>query len=76
MSVSSNPIAHSQGRWNVMGSPPKLPASVVLVSGHHGVIVDDEANRIIVDGCAGHADRPLAAVVFPERTLVDDTAGS
>jgi hypothetical protein len=50
-----------------------LPENVLVVSGHHGFVKLDK-NRIIVDGCAGHEDRPLTAVVLPERALVDDSS--
>jgi hypothetical protein len=46
-----------------------LPADTLLASGHHGVL-KLEGRRLVVDACAGHADRPLAAVVLPERRVV------
>ena len=60
-----------QGRANVLETPPESACNVLIVSGHHGMIKLD-SNRIILDGCAGHHDRPLTAVVFPERQLVVD----
>lgn len=62
-----------QGRANVLPAHPELPENVLVVSGHHGFVKLDK-NRIIVDGCAGHEDRPLTAVVLPERALVDDSS--
>ena len=62
-----------QGRANVLPVHPELPENVLAVSGHHG-FVKLEKNRIIVDGCAGHEDRPLTAVVLPERAVVEDSS--
>ena len=59
-----------QGRSNVLASPPDTPNNVLIVSGHHGV-VKIEPNRVILDSCGGYDDRPLAALVFPERLLVE-----
>ena len=57
------------------GNPTKSACNVLIVSGHHGMIKLD-SNRIILDGCAGHHDRPLTAVVFPERQLVINNGSS
>lgn len=62
-----------QGRANVLPAHPELPESILAVSGHHGFVKLGK-NRIIIDGCAGYEDRPLAAVVLPERALVDDSS--
>ena len=59
-----------QGRSNVLASPPDTPNNVLIVSGHHGM-VKIEPNRVILDSCGGYDDRPLAALVFPERLLVE-----
>jgi hypothetical protein len=34
-------------------------------------MVKIEPNRVILDSCGGYDDRPLAALVFPERLLVE-----
>jgi|TARA_B110000977_G_scaffold30883_1_gene40709 hypothetical protein len=69
--VVSKWIEALQGRANVLAPHPELPENVLVVSGHH-CFVSLEESRIIMDGCAGHNDRPLTAVVLPERTLIDD----
>ena len=62
-----------QGRANVVGLPcaetSGLPEDVLVASGHHGHLKLD-GRRLIVDSCGGHAERPLTAVVLPERLLV------
>lgn len=62
-----------QGRANVFNLPDSdLPSDVLVASGHHGVLKLD-GRRLIVDSCAGRAERPLKAVVLPERLIVEST---
>jgi hypothetical protein len=65
-----------QGRANVINLPAAatsgLPSDVLVASGHHGRLALD-GRRLIVDACAGHAQKKLAAVVLPERLVVEST---
>ncbi|GLJ22351.1 hypothetical protein SUGI_0420790 [Cryptomeria japonica] len=61
------------GRKNVWDIPLELSEKkVMLVSGHHGTLYVDKL-RLIIDECGGLEHLPIAAVVFPSRTIIRDT---
>ena len=62
-----------QGRANVMNLPKDTPDDVIIASGHHGVLEIGDRRRIIVDECGGRIERPLAALILPERKVVRST---
>eukprot|EP00850_Spirogloea_muscicola_P011608 SM000072S21242 [mRNA] locus=s72:603668:605206:- [translate_table: standard] len=66
-------IEQLSGRGNVWKTPPELGDEVLLISGHHGVLEFPSRNRMIIDECGGHGDRPLAAIILPQRIIVRDT---
>lgn len=67
--VNEQWIEALQGRGNVVNLPHTLASDVLVASGHHGKLVM-EGRRLIVDSCAGHSERQLAAVILPERKIV------
>ena len=62
------------GRTDVLPLPPELQGRAMLVSGHHGFadLAHGHADRIVCDRSGGtpKEDRPLEAVLLPERTVV------
>ena len=44
----------------------------IIVSGHHGKLHIDGL-RFIIDEGGGYADKPIAAIVFPSKTLIRST---
>jgi len=61
------------GRKNVWEIPIELSEKrIILVSGHHGTLHMDK-HRLIIDEGGGLEHLPIAALVFPSRTIVRDT---
>lgn len=62
------------GRTDVLPLPPELQGRAMLVSGHHGFadLAHGHADRIVCDRSGGTPkdDRPLEAVLLPDRTVV------
>jgi hypothetical protein len=47
----------------------------IVVSGHHGQLHIDGL-RFIIDEGGGYEDKPIAAIVFPSKTLIRSTEGA
>ena len=47
----------------------------IVVSGHHGQLHIDGL-RFIIDEGGGYEDKPIAAIVFPSKTLIRSTEGT
>ncbi|WOL15512.1 hypothetical protein Cni_G24293 [Canna indica] len=61
------------GRQDVWQIPEEISGkSTIVVSGHHGKIHIDGL-RFIIDECGGLEQLPIAAIVFPSKTIVRDT---
>ncbi|XP_057777827.1 tyrosine-protein phosphatase RLPH2-like [Salvia miltiorrhiza] len=61
------------GRKDVWDIPEELRGTpTIVVSGHHGKVHIEEL-RLIIDQGGGIESNPVAAIVFPSKTLVLDT---
>jgi hypothetical protein len=47
----------------------------IVVSGHHGQLHMDGL-RFIIDEGGGYEDKPIAAIIFPSKTLIRSTEGT
>ncbi|XP_062185954.1 tyrosine-protein phosphatase RLPH2-like [Phragmites australis] len=64
------------GRQDVWDIPKDLSGKqTVIVSGHHGKLHIDGL-RFIIDESGGYEDKPIAAIVFPSKTLIRSTEGA
>lgn len=61
------------GRQDVWDTPKGLAGKqTIIVSGHHGKLHIDGL-RFIIDEGGGYEDKPIAAIVFPSKTLIRST---
>ncbi|KAG0525658.1 hypothetical protein BDA96_06G075400 [Sorghum bicolor] len=61
------------GRQDVWNTPKDLAGKqTIIVSGHHGKLHIDGL-RFIIDEGGGYEDKPIAAIVFPSKTLIRST---
>ncbi|KAJ1270859.1 hypothetical protein BS78_06G083300 [Paspalum vaginatum] len=61
------------GRQDVWNTPKDLTGKqTIVVSGHHGKLHIDGL-RFIIDEGGGYADKPIAAIIFPSKTLIRST---
>jgi hypothetical protein len=60
------------GRYDVKAMHPGLAGKAFLISGHHGDHYEVD-NRIIIDKSGGSPteNRPIQAIILPERTIVE-----
>jgi len=64
------------GRQDVWNTPKDLTGKrTIVVSGHHGQLHIDGL-RFIIDEGGGYEDKPIAAIVFPSKTLIRSTEGT
>nr|CAB3486974.1 unnamed protein product [Digitaria exilis] len=66
-------VAMLSGRQDVWNTPKDLSGKhTIVVSGHHGKLHIDGL-RFIIDEGGGYEDKPIAAIVFPSKTLIRST---
>ncbi|XP_042459899.1 tyrosine-protein phosphatase RLPH2-like [Zingiber officinale] len=66
-------VLQLSGRHDVWEIPEEISEkSILVVSGHHAKI-HIEGTRFIVDECGGLEQFPVAAIIFPSKTIVRDT---
>jgi len=64
------------GRQDVWNTPKDLTGKhTIIVSGHHGQL-HINGLRFIIDEGGGYEDKPIAAIVFPSKTLIRSTEGT
>uniref|UniRef100_A0A0A8XW27 Uncharacterized protein n=1 Tax=Arundo donax TaxID=35708 RepID=A0A0A8XW27_ARUDO len=64
------------GRQDVWDIPKNLTEKrAIVISGHHGKL-HIEGHRFIIDEGGGYGDKPIAAIVFPSKTLIRSTEGT